>query len=158
MSRYLLTEWSYVLKYYTTRRETNQIDIQFNDELVGTSESQYLETPSAATSRRNVEKEDSDMQIREMSANEVSPRNGAEDMRSTSPVYNVESNPLIDHENNNVHEANTLDIVNRIWQWIGSIFITFVVCLTIFPSIAALVDSTEKGKVKDPLINHTKMY
>ena len=119
-------------------------------------ESPYLETPSVATSKRNAEKEDSDMQIREMIANEVSSRNGAEDMRSTSPIYNVESNPLIDHENNNVDEANALNIVHKIWLWVGSVFITYVVCLTIFPGIAALVDSTEKGKVNDVLINHTK--
>ena len=86
----------------------------------------------------------------------MSSRNGAEDMRSSSPVYNVESNPLIDRENNNVDEANILDIVHKIWLWVGSIFITYVVCLTIFPSIAALVDSTEKGEVNDALINHTK--
>ena len=116
-----------------------------------------METPSVATSKRNAEIEDSDMQIREMIANEVSSRNGAEDMRSTSPVYNVERNPLIDHENNNVDEAKTLDIVYKIWLWIGSIFITYVVCLTIFPSIAALVDSTENGKVNDVIINHTKI-
>ena len=146
------------MKYYTTRREINQNDIQFNDELANTSESPYLETPSAATSKRKVEKEDSDMQIRELIANEVSSRNGAEDMRSTSPVYNVESNPLIDRENNNVGKANTLDIVYKIWLWVGSIFITYVVCLTIFPSIAALVDSTEKGKVNDVLISNTKIY
>ena len=98
------------------------------------------------------------MQIRELIANEVGSRNGAEDMRSTSPVYNVESNPLIDRENNNVDKANTLDIVYKIWLWVGSIFITYVVCLTIFPSIAALVDSTEKGKVNDVLISNTKLY
>ena len=144
------------LKYYVTRREINQNDIRFNDEFVNAMESPYLETPSVATSKRNAEKEDSDMQIREMIANEVSSRNGAEDMRSTSPIYNVESNPLIDHENNNVDEANALDIVYKIWLWVGSIFITYVVCLTIFPSIAALVDSTENGEVNDVMINHKK--
>ena len=93
------------------------------------------------------EKEHNDMQIRQMISNGISSMNGSEDIRFTAPIIHSENNPLINIENHNVTQTTTFFIVKKIWLWICSIFITFVVCLSIFPSIAALVDSTEKGKV-----------
>ena len=87
------------------------------------------------------------MQIRQMISNGVSSMNGTEDIRFTAAISNSENNPLINSDNHSLTQPTTFLIVRKIWLWIGSIFITFVVCLSIFPSIAALVDSTEKGKV-----------
>ena len=110
-------------------------------------EPQYLESSSLPTSTKITEQEHNDMQIRQMISNGISSMNGSEDIRFTAPIIHSENNPLINSENHNVTQTTTFFIVKKIWLWICSIFITFVVCLSIFPSIAALVDSTEKGKV-----------
>ena len=84
----------------------------------------------------------------EPTSNDTSIMNGTGGIRNTGSGYHSENNPLIDIENHNGTQKSIFDIVRKIWIWIGSIFITYVVCLSIFPSIAALVDSTDKGKVK----------
>ena len=128
--------FSFILsKYYTTTREVNQNVIQIGNESAITLESQYLETSPLATSTRRIEKEDNDMQIREMVTSNVVSMNGIEEIRDVAHVHNYESNPLIDRENRHVGQTTTLGIVNKIWLWISSVFITYVVCLSIFPSI-----------------------
>jgi hypothetical protein len=47
--------------------------------------------------------------------------------------------------------TSTFYIISKIWVWIAVVFITFVVCLSVFPSILALVDSTEKGNVSNAI-------
>ena len=39
--------------------------------------------------------------------------------------------------------------MKKIWVWVLAVFLDFVVTLAIFPSVAAMIDSTEKGKVKN---------
>ena len=41
-----------------------------------------------------------------------------------------------------IHKTSTLAIVQRIWVWIVAVFLTFLVCLAVFPSITAQVQST----------------
>ena len=60
---------------------------------------------------------------------------------------NSETNPLIVPENDADIQTSTLYIMSKIWVWIVSVFITFAVVLSVFPSITAIVESTEKGKV-----------
>ena len=136
-------------QFYTSRREVNQNDIQFSGEFLDSSEIQYLESSSLTTSISTTVKDDNNMQIRQTTSNDTSYMNGPGGIRNTASVYHSENNPLIDIENHNGTQKSIFDIVRKIWIWIGSIFITYVVCLSIFPSIAALVDSTDKGKVKN---------
>ena len=46
-------------------------------------------------------------------------------------------------------QTATLFIMKKIWVWVLAVFLDFVVTLAIFPSVAAMIDSTEKGKVKN---------
>ena len=55
------------------------------------------------------------------------------------PLINPETPPI---------PSSTWFIIKKIWVWIVSVFITFVICLSIFPSITAIVESTGKGKVR----------
>ena len=59
-------------------------------------------------------------------------------------------NPLINIEDSEIPQTLTsnLFIIRKIWVWIVSVFITFVICLSVFPSITAIVESTGKGKVR----------
>ena len=59
-------------------------------------------------------------------------------------------NPLINIEDSDIPQIPTsnLFIIRKIWVWIVSVFITFVICLSVFPSITAIVESTGKGKVR----------
>ena len=69
----------------------------------------------------------------------------------------VEVTPSMSSENNllgtpeNVTpryvRSSTYHIISKIWVWIVTMFITYVVCLTLFPSVTALVESTNNGKV-----------
>ena len=136
-------------QYYTSRREVNQNDIQFNGEFLEPSETQYLESSSLTTSIRTIVKDDDNMQIRQTTSNDTSYMNEPGGIRNTGSRCHSENNPLIDIENPNGTQKSIFDIFSKIWIWISSIFITYVVCLSIFPSIAALVDSTDKGKVKN---------
>ena len=43
-----------------------------------------------------------------------------------------------------ITKTSTLAIVQRIWVWILAVFLTFLVCLAVFPSITAQVQSTGK--------------
>ena len=63
-------------------------------------------------------------------------------------VPGSEDNPLINQQNEDVAQTSTFFIIRKIWVWIISVFITFVVCLSVFPSVTAIVESTEKGKVR----------
>lgn len=71
-----------------------------------------------------------------------------------SRVENAEdSQPLVE-ENGNTEtlaavpeETSTFQIVCMIWPWIITVFTTFTVTLMLFPAIAVLVESTEKGSV-----------
>ena len=62
-------------------------------------------------------------------------------------------NPLINMEDSEIAQTPTsnLFIIRKIWVWIVSVFITFVICLSVFPSITAIVESTGKGKVSNPI-------
>ena len=65
-----------------------------------------------------------------------------------SPIIITESNQVNNCEDIPVPTTiSTIKIIRRIWVWIAVVFITFVVCLSVFPSIIALVDSAEKGNV-----------
>ena len=62
-------------------------------------------------------------------------------------ISNVESTLLITSDDKESEPTSTFAIISKIWVWIATIFITFVVCLSVFPSVTAIVESTEKGKV-----------
>lgn len=62
-------------------------------------------------------------------------------------ISNVESSLLITSDDKESEQTSTFAIISKIWVWIATIFITFVVCLSVFPSVTAIVESTEKGKV-----------
>ena len=63
--------------------------------------------------------------------------------QSTGP----ESSLLGDENTIIVRKVSTLHIVSKTWAWIVIMLITYVVCLSVFPSIIALVESTTKGQV-----------
>ena len=75
----------------------------------------------------------------------------------------VEVTPSMSSENNllgtpeNVTpryvRSSTYHIISKIWVWIVTMFITYVVCLTLFPSVTALVESTNIGKVNKLELN-----
>ena len=44
-----------------------------------------------------------------------------------------------------LEKMTTLDILKRIWVWILSVFICFLVTLAVFPAITVLVKSTTNG-------------
>lgn len=54
---------------------------------------------------------------------------------------------MITSDDKESEQTSTFAIISKIWVWIATIFITFVVCLSVFPSVTAIVESTEKGKV-----------
>ena len=54
---------------------------------------------------------------------------------------------MVDVEVQEISQTSTVEILSTVWPWILSLFITFMICLSVFPSIAALVDSIDKGKV-----------
>ena len=62
-------------------------------------------------------------------------------------ISNVESSLLITSDDKESEQTSTFAIISKIWVWIATIFVTFVVCLSVFPSVTAIVESTEKGKV-----------
>ena len=62
-------------------------------------------------------------------------------------ISNMESSLLITSDDKESEQTSTFAIISKIWVWIATIFITFVVCLSVFPSVTAIVESTEKGKV-----------
>ena len=91
-----------------------------------------------------------DRQIKDMAISS-SRNNGSveEEVNDSIPVSGPESSPLIVpvEENPPKTPTTTLFIVRKIWVWIVTVFITFTICLSIFPAVAVIVDSTEKGKV-----------
>ena len=44
-----------------------------------------------------------------------------------------------------VSEVTTYQIICKIWPWIVTVFITFTVTLILFPSMAVLVESVDRG-------------
>merc|ERR1712141_894314 len=44
-----------------------------------------------------------------------------------------------------IQNTSTLAILQRIWIWIVAVFLTYMVCLSVFPSITAQVESTGTG-------------
>ena len=44
-----------------------------------------------------------------------------------------------------IQNTSTLAILQRIWIWILAVFLTYMVCLSVFPSITAQVESTGTG-------------
>lgn len=58
-----------------------------------------------------------------------------------------EETPLIESNNNNV-DMNTFEVAKTIWPWIVTMILEFTVTLSLFPSIAALVESVGRGKVR----------
>ena len=62
-------------------------------------------------------------------------------------VISSDTNPIVDVGAQEISQKSTVEILTTVWPWILSLFITFMICLSVFPSIAALVDSIEKGKV-----------
>ena len=68
-------------------------------------------------------------------------------------ISNVDSTLLITSEDKESEQISTFAIISKIWVWIATIFITFVVCLSVFPSVTAIVESTEKGKVSFVSVN-----
>ena len=66
-----------------------------------------------------------------------------------TPSMSSENNLLGTPENVTPRYArsSTYHIISKIWVWIVTMFITYVVCLTLFPSVTALVESTNNGKV-----------
>ena len=69
-------------------------------------------------------------------------------MNCETPVISSDTNPIVDVGVQEIFPTTTVEILSIVWPWIVSLFITFTICLSIFPSIAALVDSIEKGKVR----------
>ena len=77
--------------------------------------------------------------------------------KDTDVSSNTERDALIEdqHEQQEVIQTSTLFIIKEIWVWILAIFINFAVCLSVFPSVTALVESTEKGKVIEHWLQRT---
>ena len=71
------------------------------------------------------------------------------DMRHETPVPNLEIDSTMELDARNIITTSTSYIISKIWIWILAVFITFIICLSVFPSIAALVDSTHKGNVSE---------
>ena len=74
--------------------------------------------------------------------------NGSNRIQSMGP----ESSVLGDENTIIVGKVSTLHIVSKTWAWIVIMLITYVVCLAVFPSIIALVESTNKGQVNTCLL------
>ena len=69
------------------------------------------------------------------------------DRNYETSVISSDTNPIVDVGVQEISQKSTVEILTTVWPWILSLFITFMICLSVFPSIAALVDSIEKGKV-----------
>ena len=91
-----------------------------------------------------------DRQIKDMAVSSSRTNGSVElEVNDSIPISGPESNPLIvpeDEEPPKI-QTTTLFIIRKIWVWIVTVFITFTICLSIFPAVAVIVDSTEKGKV-----------
>ena len=79
--------------------------------------------------------------------------------KDTDVSSNTERDALIEdpREQPEVIQTSTLFIIKEIWVWILAIFINFAVCLSVFPSVTALVESTEKGKVIEKSLENTTL-
>ena len=69
------------------------------------------------------------------------------DRNYETSAISSDTNPIVDVGVQEISQKSTVEILTTVWPWILSLFITFMICLSVFPSIAALVDSIEKGKV-----------
>ena len=69
-------------------------------------------------------------------------------VEASNMISGSEGNPLINQQDVSQAQTSTFFIIRKIWVWIFSVFITFVVCLSVFPSVTAMVESTERGKVR----------
>ena len=69
------------------------------------------------------------------------------DRNYETSIISSDTNPIVDFGRQEISPTSTVEILTTVWPWILSLFITFMICLSVFPSIAALVDSIEKGKV-----------
>ena len=69
------------------------------------------------------------------------------DRNYETSIISSDTNPMVDVEVQEISQTSTAEILTTVWPWILSLFITFMICLSVFPSIAALVDSIDKGKV-----------
>ena len=69
------------------------------------------------------------------------------DRNYETSVMSSDTNPIVDFGGREISQTSTIEILTTVWPCILSVFITFMICLSVFPSIAALVDSIEKGKV-----------
>ena len=72
------------------------------------------------------------------------------DRNYETSVMSSDTNPIVGVGVQETSHTSTVEILTTVWPWILSLFITFMICLSVFPSIAALVDSKEKGKVTGP--------
>ena len=74
-------------------------------------------------------------------------QNRHHDRNYETSVISSDTNPIVDVGVQEISQKSTVEILTTVWPWIVSLFITFTICLSVFPSIAALVDSIDKGKV-----------
>ena len=82
-------------------------------------------------------------------------QNHHHDRNYETSVVSSDTNPIVDDGVQEISQTTTVEILTTVWPWIASLFITFTICLSVFPSIAALVDSVEKGKVNGASSTYT---
>ena len=131
--------------------ETNDNTRQHNNESKALSETSisYLEPSDTKIAATNIGMDQNNLQIKQItSTSSLPPGYNCVDGTYETPIIISETNPLMNDETHPVVQTtSTFYIIRKIWVWIGVVFITFVVCLSIFPSVIALVDSSEKGNV-----------
>ena len=140
------------MQHYTREIEVNEKKIVIENENEAIFESRYHEQSILTTNSTPLDRDQSSMQIKYTNSRAVSPAHTIEDTTYETPIITSDTNLLMNSENPEVTQTSTFYIIDKIWVWITVILITFVVCLSVFPSIAALVDSTEKGNVSESII------
>jgi len=120
-----------VFEYYTRGKEANQEQIEKNGQMNSLDEPSnakktngaHEDVNSSKTLRRRISNISNDIEIH-ASSSELTPLLGDKQVQCNT---------------------STISILKKIWIWILSAFITFAICLSIYPSIASLVESTERG-------------
>ena len=70
------------------------------------------------------------------------------DCQSPDLSTTSETNLIEDREDVTSCQLSMLHITLKIWVWILTMLFTYIVCLSVFPSITALVESQYYGQVK----------
>ena len=137
-------------------------DTRIADDLEVVSESSSLKSSSPSTLYTdNIDH--ADVQILLPESNNsllLPPQIGAiiedelQDTQSTNPENNLlrrMSQNVIRRMSQNVIKiipTTTLQILSKTWIWNLTMFLSYVICISLFPSITALVESTSSNKVK----------